>query len=122
MNELAGVADEANLDVLMEVHDEDELASVVASGVPFPLIGVNNRNLKTFEVTLETTEKLAKSVLEAGASLVAESGIYKPEDVDRVARAGASAVLVGESLMRQENVEQAARTLMTSPGAKEKSA
>lgn len=98
------LATDAGLAVLVEVHDEEELRCALEIGAR--LIGVNNRNLKDFTVDLATTERLAaQAFLERGEDdllLVAESGIHTRADVDRVARAGARAVLVGESLMRAE--------------------
>jgi indole-3-glycerol phosphate synthase len=96
------LATEAGLAVLVEVHDEEELQRALAIGAR--LIGVNNRNLKTFKVDLATTERLAITALAGRPDdellLVAESGIQKRADVERLAHAGASAILVGESLMR----------------------
>ncbi len=96
------LATEAGLAVLVEVHDEEELHRALDMGVR--LIGVNNRDLKTFTVDLATTEKLALTAFagrpEDEVLLVAESGIQKRADVERLARAGAHAILVGESLMR----------------------
>jgi len=88
------------LDVLVEVHDEAELERALEIGAS--LIGVNNRNLKTFEVDLGTTERLAARVRnESEVVLIAESGINDAGDIDRLAAAGARGFLVGESLMRQ---------------------
>ncbi len=94
------------LDVLVEVHDEAELERALAVGAT--LVGVNNRDLRNFEVDLGVTERLARR-LPAGDEvfLVAESGIFGPEDVARLERAGARAHLVGESLMRQPDVAKA---------------
>ncbi|HRO33194.1 MAG TPA: indole-3-glycerol-phosphate synthase TrpC, partial [Brevundimonas sp.] len=75
------------------------------------LVGINNRSLRTFEVDLETTERLAM-LSPVRALLVSESGVFTPDDVARVADAHAQAVLVGESLMRQPDVEAATRALM----------
>lgn len=86
------------LDVLVEVHDEAELERALAIGSK--LIGVNNRDLKSFQVDLGTTERLAARIADPGVLLVAESGIGCPADVARLARAGARGFLVGESLMR----------------------
>jgi indole-3-glycerol phosphate synthase len=101
-------AAERGLDVLVEVHEEGELDVALELGAE--LIGVNNRNLETFEVDLATTERLAKRI-PSGVVLVAESGIFTPDDVARLARAGASAFLVGESLMREADVGAALRNL-----------
>ncbi len=102
------------MDVLVEVHDEEEMAR--ALDLRSPLLGVNNRNLKTFETDLATTERLAKLVPE-GKSLVAESGLFIPDDLARLARAGARRFLIGESLMRQDDVEAATRAILAAPGA-----
>jgi indole-3-glycerol phosphate synthase len=91
-----GLASEAGLAVLVETHDQGELERALAVGAD--LIGVNNRNLDTFTVDLAVTERLAAGA--RGKFLVAESGIHSRADVERLQRAGASAILVGESLMR----------------------
>jgi indole-3-glycerol phosphate synthase len=96
------------LDVLVEVHDEAELER--ALGVGADLIGINNRDLRTFTVDLGVTEKLASRTPE-GVVVVAESGIFKPEDVERLEVAGADACLVGESLMREADPGLALRVL-----------
>ncbi len=109
------VATEAGLDVLVEVHDEAEVHRLAESGAPFSLVGINNRDLRTFDVTLETTERLIPLIREVGFAdslIVSESGIFTPAHVARVAQAGAAAVLVGESLMRQSDPGLAASTLM----------
>jgi len=95
--ELTLLAAELDLDVLVEVHDEAELERALA--LPAPLIGVNNRNLRTFETSLETTLRLRERT-DAGRLLVAESGIHTPEDVARLRDAGIEAFLVGEAFMR----------------------
>ncbi len=100
------------MDVLVEVHDEDELERALA--LKSSLLGVNNRNLKTFEVTLETTRRLSKLVPE-GKRLIAESGIYTPDDLADLAGFGARSFLIGESLMRQEDVVGATRALLANP-------
>jgi indole-3-glycerol phosphate synthase len=94
--ELLAAADQAGLDVLVEVHAEGELEWAIGAGAS--LIGVNNRDLGTFTVSLETTERLAPRV-PPGMLLVAESGIRSAADVQRMVRAGAHAVLVGEAFM-----------------------
>jgi indole-3-glycerol phosphate synthase len=107
-------ARELGLDVLVEVHDERELDRALGLGVD--LVGINNRNLRTFETDLAVTEKLAARIPFSGSQqceilLVAESGIGCLEDVNRLEVAGASAFLVGESLMRQPDVGAALRKL-----------
>lgn len=104
----------AGLAALVEIHDEAELDRAVALGAP--LVGVNNRNLKTFTVDLATTERLADRLWGARSPadtlLVAESGIHTPADVARLRNCGARAILVGESLMRQPDVAAATRRLL----------
>ncbi|HMO42095.1 MAG TPA: indole-3-glycerol phosphate synthase TrpC, partial [Phenylobacterium sp.] len=107
--ELKAEADRLGLDALVEVHDEDEMARAGALGAR--LVGVNNRNLRTFHTDLATTERLAP-LKPAGALLVAESGIAGPDDARRLADCGARAMLVGESLMRQADVAEATRRLL----------
>lgn len=107
--ELKAEADRLGMDALVEVHDEDEMARASALGAR--LVGVNNRNLRTFHTDLATTERLAP-LKPAGALLVAESGIAGPDDAQRLADCGARAMLVGESLMRQADVAEATRRLL----------
>lgn len=107
--ELRLAAESVGLDALVEVHNAAELALAAESGAT--LIGVNNRDLHTFEVKLEVAEELIPKY-SAGAIAVAESGIFTPEDRKRMADAGASAILVGESLMRQGDIETATRALL----------
>jgi indole-3-glycerol phosphate synthase len=112
------LAIEAGLSVLVEVHDEAELVRAIAIGAK--LIGINNRDLKTFKVDLATTERLAKKMEDGGwrmdkagaALLVAESGIHTHADVQRVAKCGAGAILVGESLVKQGNIGAKVRELL----------
>lgn len=100
------LASSAGLTVLVEVHDEEELERALAAGAD--VIGVNNRNLKTFKVDLATTERLAEQLLNTVGGqarlLVAESGIHTAADVERLHRCGAQAILVGESLMRHADI------------------
>src|SRR5207253_1312160 len=101
---------ELGMAALVETHTEEEVRAVL--GVRPSLIGINNRNLHTFETSLETTERLAPLALQIpDALLVSESGIYTAADVARVARAGARAVLVGGALMREEDVTFKVREL-----------
>jgi indole-3-glycerol phosphate synthase len=100
------------LDVLVEVHDESELDA--AKGVGADLIGINNRDLHSFVTDLAVTERLAPLVPE-GAVVVSESGISGPADLARLARAGAGAFLVGESLMREPEPGLALRRLLGTP-------
>ena len=95
--ELESAAKDWNLDVLVEVHDRAELDRALK--LKTPLIGINNRNLKTFEVSLETTLAL-KAHLPADRLLVTESGITTPDDVAKMREAGVNAFLVGEAFMR----------------------
>ncbi|SFP10359.1 indole-3-glycerol phosphate synthase TrpC [Qipengyuania nanhaisediminis] len=109
MEEIEAAAIERGMDVLVEVHDEEELAR--AARLQSRLLGVNNRNLKTFETDLATTERLA-SLAPQDALLVGESGIFTHDDCLRLAQAGVKSFLVGESLMRQADVELATRRLL----------
>jgi indole-3-glycerol phosphate synthase len=110
--ELAAAAAELDLDVLAEIHDGVELDRALR--LPVRLIGINNRNLKTLETDLRTAETLAPEV-PSDRIVVAESGIRRPEDLDRLAAAGARCFLVGETLMREADVTAATRRLLGLP-------
>jgi len=102
LSDFHSLATFAGLSVLVEVHDSAELSR--AKSIKAPLIGVNNRDLKTFSVDLGTTEVLAAELDTEKTILVAESGIHSREDVERLKASGARAVLVGESLMREDDI------------------
>jgi indole-3-glycerol phosphate synthase len=108
-SELAATAAELGLDVLAEVHDDVELDRALRLGVR--MIGINNRNLKTLQTDLATTERLAPEV-PADRIVVSESGIRRAEDLDRLGAAGARCFLVGETLMREPDVAEATRRLL----------
>jgi len=107
--ELEAAAQAFGMDALVEVHDEDELKRALR--LTSKLIGINNRDLKTFDTTLATGERLARLV-PRDRIIIGESGIFTPDDLARLAKAGISSFLVGESLMRQSDVAAATRTLL----------
>ncbi len=109
------LATEAGLAVLVEVHDEEELERALK--ISPALVGVNNRNLKTFKVDLATTERLAAKLFSSPATrhsslLVAESGIHTRADVERLQKCGAGAILVGESLVKHGDIGAKVRELL----------
>ena len=108
MKEYREIAESLKMDVLAESHNETELTSVINAGCT--IFGINNRNLKDFSVTLETTKCLAGLAPEGGI-IVAESGIKTAEDMKFLADCGANAVLIGETLMRSGSVEESIKEL-----------
>ncbi len=101
LSDLAGLAGELQMDVLLEVHDEEELERALR--VSTPMLGINNRNLKTFHTDLAVTERLLP-LIPTDRLVVAESGIRTRQDICRLQKAGAGAFLIGESLVREEDI------------------
>ena len=112
LHALYNYAIEKDLEVLLEVHNEEELQRALKTSAK--LIGVNNRNLKTFEVTLDTTEQLAPIIKKNGRYMVSESGIASLDDVEKVTASGARAILVGETFMRASDLEQTLKEMKVS--------
>jgi indole-3-glycerol phosphate synthase len=108
--ELEAAAIGHGMDVLIEVHDEAELTRALR--MKSPMIGINNRNLHTFDVSLETTERLAP-IVPSDRMVVCESGLFTPADLARVSKAQVNTFLIGESLMRQADVSAATRAILT---------
>ena len=107
--ELEDAATHWGMDALIEVHDEGELDRALR--LKSQLIGINNRNLKTFDVDLDTTLQLAPRITE-GRDVVCESGLFTHDDLARMMDAGVRRFLIGESLMRQDDVTGATRTIL----------
>ena len=110
LQEFHSIAIEIGMDALVEVHDENELNR--AASLDAPLIGINNRNLNTFETTIDTTISLMDQI-PASSTLVTESGIKDSSDVQRLRAAGVTSFLVGETFMREEDPGTALRETFT---------
>ena len=110
--ELESTARDLGMDVLIEVHDRSELECAIL--LKSPMIGINNRNLHSFDVSLQTTRDLARHVPE-DRMIISESGLYTPADLAGLAAYGARCFLIGESLMRQPDVTAATRAILARP-------
>ena len=108
-----------DMDVLIEVHDEEELKRALT--MRSPLNGINNRNLKTLKTDIDTTRRLAPTVPEE-REVVSESGLFTPKDLADMAGASAQRFLIGESLMRQDDVAQATAAILARPGKRRRKA
>lgn len=111
LRELYDYAKQLNLEVLVEVHNESEMEKALKLGAK--IIGVNNRDLKTFHVHLKTTKRLAEMVKDPETIFISESGIQTKEDVEFLAQSGAQCILVGETLMRAKNLSETFKQLTT---------
>ncbi|GAA0360576.1 indole-3-glycerol phosphate synthase TrpC [Bacillus horti] len=113
LEELYLQATEVGLDVLIEVHNREELVGILAlkeKGIDLKLIGVNNRNLDTFETSIEVTKDL-RSMIPEGVLCISESGIQSKQDIVELSRIGVHGFLIGEHFMRQENIVEAVKRL-----------
>ncbi|MEM9207459.1 MAG: indole-3-glycerol-phosphate synthase TrpC, partial [Pseudomonadota bacterium] len=106
-------ANELDMDALIEVHDEAELDRALAT-LKSPLIGINNRNLRTFETNLAVTERLTGTIPDNRLT-ISESGLFTRSDLDRMAGSNVTTFLIGESLMRQADVTAATAALIGDP-------
>lgn len=109
LRNLNKIARSLSMDVLVEIHNDEELERI--SDIPFKIIGINNRDLRTFKTNLQTTIKLA-SKLPKGVTIVSESGINNAEDIKTLKRHGVNAVLIGESIMRSPDIKKKVSELM----------
>lgn len=109
---LLGLATELGLSTVVEVHDEAEVERALLAGAP--IIGINNRDLRTFATSLEVTERLRHEI-PAGPIVISESGIHNTADIDRLAAAGVDAILIGEALMRSGDIGASVRAFSSVP-------
>lgn len=114
LKELYHYAKKLNLDVLCEVHNGEEMQKALTIGAE--IIGINNRNLKTFEVDLRTTEKLAPTIKDPSTLLISESGVKTRTDALRLSKAGVSGLLIGETLMQASNLDETFENLKVLKG------